>query len=399
MAWNDNLRPATFRGVPFKVDSHDAQGGRRTVKHEFPLRDKPYVEDMGRRAKEFSIDAYVVGDDYMQQRDALMRACDEAGSADLVHPYLGTLKVVCSGWALRESKSEGRMARFALSFLESGEADFPSDTANPIAQAESAADAAKLSSIDDFARLFSIDGLPDFAVQDAEALLADAAGQISAIARSITTIGSGQVGFLGTVGVFVASLSSLMRSPSILAQRMFGLIESVSSLFDSPRSSVRGISGLNSFGSDVKPFPVTTSTRQRQQDNRAAIIGLVRQATVIEQARIAPGATYETADDAQSVREDIAADIDAIMEDPATADPVFVSMQNLRTAVVRGVPPESVALPNIVTITPPATVPSLVLSYETYEDAAREAEIVTRNNIRYPGFVPGAEPLQVLSNA
>ncbi|WVR18340.1 DNA circularization protein [Bordetella phage PY223] len=399
MAWTDNLRPASFRGTAFKVDAHDTQGGRRTIKHEFPLRDKPYVEDMGRRAKEFSIDAYVVGDDYMRQRDALMRACDEAGSADLVHPYLGTLKVVCTGWTLRESKSEGRMARFSLSFVESGEAEFPSDSADPLAQANFAADGAKLSSIDDFARRFSIDGLSDFAVNDAEALLTDAAGAISSIARGITSMGSGQVGFLSTVSAFVGSLSSLMRSPSQLASNFFGLVEGVSSLFDSPRSSLRGLSTLRGFGSNVTPFAVTTSTRQRQQDNRTAIIGLVRQAAVIEASRIAPSATYETADDAQNVRDAITTDLDTIMEEPSTPDPVFTSLQQVRTAVVRGVPPEAEALPNLVTLTPAATIPSLVLAYDTYEDASRGDEIVTRNNIRYPGFVPGAEPLRVLSDA
>lgn len=399
MAWKDNLRPATFRGVPFKVEGHDASGGRRVVKHEFPMRDKPFTEDMGRRAKEFGIDAYVVGDDYASQRDALMRACDEAGSAELVHPYLGTLRVNCTGWTLRESKSEGRMARFALTFLESGEAEFPSDSTDTEALANTAADDAKLSSIEDFARLFSIDGLPDFAVNDAQSLLTDAAGEIGSMARGITSLGSGQFGFLGTVGAFVGSLSSLMRAPSTLASNLFALVEGVAGLFDSPRSSLRGLAGLRGFGSDVTPFAVTTSTRQRQQDNRTAIIGLVRQAATIEAARVAPSATYDTAEDAQAVRDAITADLDTIMEEPSTSDPVFTSLQQVRTAVVRGVPPEAVALPNLMTLTPPATVPSLVLAYDTYENAARADEIVTRNRIKYPGFVPGAEPLQVLTNA
>lgn len=410
MAWTDNLRPATFRGVPFKVDSHDAQGGRRTVKHEFPLRDKPYVEDMGRRAKEFGIDAYVVGDDYMQQRDALMRACDEAGSADLVHPYLGSLKVVCTGWALRESKTEGRMARFSLSFVESGEADFPSDAADPIAKAGEAADLAEESSISDFASKFSIDGLPDFAIEDAQRLIDAAGAEISAIAMSINGLASGAFGFVNTVQSFVGSVTSLIRAPSMLAGRLFGLVGSLGGLFDSPRSALSGLLSLFGFGSDEKPIPgvtsnsdgsvsAVTSTRQRQQSNRTAIIGLVRQAAVIEAARIAPSATYETAEDAQAVRDAIAAAIDDLMEDPATTDAVFSSLQRVRTAVVQGVPPESESLPNLVTITAIATLPSLVLAYDIYEDAEREGEIVTRNNIRYPGFVPGAEPLQVLSDA
>ena len=42
-----NLRPASFRGVPFKVMDSDDGRGRATVIHEFPMRDQVYVEDLG----------------------------------------------------------------------------------------------------------------------------------------------------------------------------------------------------------------------------------------------------------------------------------------------------------------------------------------------------------------
>lgn len=399
MAWQDNLRPASFRGVPFKVDSHDTQGGRRTVTHEFPMRDKPFVEDMGRRAKEFSVDAYVVGNDYMQQRDAIMRACDEAGSAELVHPYLGALKVVCTGWSLRESKTEGRMARFSLSFVESGEADFPSDSVDAIAQADAAAGVAEQVSIGAFGDTFSIDALPDFTIADAQAILTSAAGQITSVARSVTSIGSGTIGYVSTVNTFVGSLTTLMRSPVLLAGNFFGLVGGLGSLFDSPRSALKGLFKLFDFGSDQKPISVTTSTRQSQQANRTSINGLVRQAAVIEASRIAPTAEYETTEDAQAVRDAIAAQLDSIMEDPATSDVLFGALQQVRTAVIRGVPPEAESLPNLVTVTPHATVPSLVLAHDIYGDAARETEIVIRNSIKYPGFVPAAVPLLIVSDA
>lgn len=399
MAWQDNLRPASFRGVPFKVESHDMEAGRRTVTHEFPLRDKPFTEDMGRRAKKFSVDAYVVGEDYFQQRDALIRACDEAGSAELVHPYLGTLKVVCTGLSLRETKSEGRMARFALSFIESGEADFPSDASDSVAQSAAASDAAEQSSTKSFGDLFSIDGLPDFTIADAQAILTNASNEMLSIASSVSGTGSSAFGYVSTVNTFTSSLTTLMRSPVLLAGDFFGLVGGLGSIFDSPRSAVGGLFNLFDFGSDQKPIPVTTVTRQSQQGNRNAINGLVRQSAVIEAARLAPSATYDTAEDAQGVRDTITAQLDSIMEDPATPDAVFEALQTVRTAVVQGVPPEAVSLPHLMTVTPFVTTPSLVIAYDLYEDATREAEIVSRNSIKYPGFVPGAEPLQVISNA
>jgi len=404
MAWTDNLRPAKFRGASFKVESHDASGGRRAVKHEFPLRDTPYAEDMGRRAKEFSLDAYVVGDDYMQQRDALMRACDEAGSAELVHPYLGTLKVLCTGWALRESKSEGRMARFTLSFLESGEPESPSDSTDYAAQALFTYDEAKQVAMGAFADAFSIDGLPDFAVDDAIEIATNAAEAIGEVVQFVNEVRRDGIGPM--IGRFVSALTGsggLLGRPFELASSLFDIYHAVAGIFESDddeRGAIRGLSPMYSFagGSGITPIQPTTSTRRSQQANRDALIGLVRQAAVIEVSRIAPVAEYETAEDAEEVRDQITDEVDEISEAPETPDEVYAVLQKVRAVVVGGVPPEGARLPDLVTITPAQTIPSLVLAYDTYEDAEREAEIVTRNNIKHPGFVPGAEPLRVLSN-
>lgn len=59
-----NLRPASWRGVPFQVDSTDMGAGRRTQLHEYPQRDKPWVEDLGRAAREVAFDGFVTGADY-----------------------------------------------------------------------------------------------------------------------------------------------------------------------------------------------------------------------------------------------------------------------------------------------------------------------------------------------
>ena len=47
----EQLQKASFRGVPFEVTSASLTAGRRTVVHEYPQRDKPYVEDLGRASR------------------------------------------------------------------------------------------------------------------------------------------------------------------------------------------------------------------------------------------------------------------------------------------------------------------------------------------------------------
>ena len=131
MPWRANLVPASFRGVGFQVDETESPiAGRRVAVHEYPGRDEPFVEDMGRRTKRWEIEAFVVGDDYADVRNRLVDACDQPGPGELVHPYLGSLQVACTACRLTERTREGRMARFSLSFTEAGENRYPASLVN-----------------------------------------------------------------------------------------------------------------------------------------------------------------------------------------------------------------------------------------------------------------------------
>jgi len=58
--WRDNMQQASFRDVPFIVQEHDGQGGRRVGSHEFAGRDVPFTEDMGRKQRKYTLQALVI---------------------------------------------------------------------------------------------------------------------------------------------------------------------------------------------------------------------------------------------------------------------------------------------------------------------------------------------------
>ncbi|HGW7256049.1 TPA: DNA circularization N-terminal domain-containing protein, partial [Escherichia coli] len=95
--WREKLLEASFRGVPFKVEEESAGTGRRVETHEYPNRDKPYTEDLGKVTFRPSITAYVVGDDCFDQRDRLIDALNKPGPGTLVHPTYGEMKVCVDG--------------------------------------------------------------------------------------------------------------------------------------------------------------------------------------------------------------------------------------------------------------------------------------------------------------
>ena len=78
--WRTRLQDASFRGVPFKVNTSDYGVGRKSVHHKYPFDEGPgYVEDLGFDGNDFTIEGYIVQNvendhDYFDERDNLIAA-------------------------------------------------------------------------------------------------------------------------------------------------------------------------------------------------------------------------------------------------------------------------------------------------------------------------------------
>lgn len=119
------LRPASYRGVRFYVENEGQAGGRRLQVHEFPGRDAPVVEDLGRKAGRFTVRAYVASDDFEGEIEALFSACNQMGPGALVLPALGALTVHCLDISTTAERGRRGYASFDLAFVEEGAGSAP----------------------------------------------------------------------------------------------------------------------------------------------------------------------------------------------------------------------------------------------------------------------------------
>ncbi len=138
--WEENLHPASFRGVPFAVTAGDSQFGRRQAVHEYPMRDRVWVEDLGRGARRITLQGFIVqgsriyrAGDVLSQRDNLVAACEMPGSGTLTHPTLGelTVSIPDGGLRLREGVDQGGSFSFTLTCIEGGLKAFALTTTDP----------------------------------------------------------------------------------------------------------------------------------------------------------------------------------------------------------------------------------------------------------------------------
>lgn len=397
MSWREQLQAASFRGVPFEVDSGEDSFGQRAEVHEYPKRNEPYVEPLGSKAKTGSFDAFVIGEDCRDKRDALLAALEKDGAGELVHPHFGRLNVIFQDVSVRFDRTEGGMYRFTLGFVRAGELKYPSAAASTQSQVAIAADAVEAAASEDFADVFSVDDMPSIASESA-------VSQLSTILTLLETGLAAAVLISGNpIGELSDELGDLVQTPATLASRFFGLFNKagsvVANVSNLSSDNLLNFLNVNSVINLINRFSNNTSTgstptRKAIIRNENALNALTRQALITQSAGMISQTELPVYDDAVEIKKSLLDAIDA--ELLLASDTVYVPLETLRARVNADTNARIKDSARIRTIKSNEVQPALVLAYDLYEDVDREFEIISRNKVRHPGFVP-AEEIKVLS--
>lgn len=412
MGWRDNLREASFRGVAFKYADTDGEYGRRHARHEYPGRDVPFLEDMGRKTREHSLQAYVLEPAHLEQARLLREACEKPGPGTLVHPYMGEMQVVCTGCRQRFTTRDGGMASFQLSFAESGDNRYPKASPNTKVQVDVASDDAVSALKEDFKGTFSVDGYSGFVSGEAAILAGTIADDIEAALQGAISFNEELAGFVRDVANFKADVLSHLRNPFGLADiigDLLGTLGDLNSLVTStldfslfPGSNPNIFTHFATYGAGFDKVPETTATRIRQAANQKALSGLVRKVAMVERIRLATRQTFTVRANAIAARDTFSDLID--LEDDTVSDTTYRALVVLRAALVKHIAAVAPSLPRVIEYTTSTTTPVIVLAHGLYGDelknvAGRADEITARNHLRHPGMIAGGDVLEVLSYA
>lgn len=416
--YSDSLHPASFRGVVFQVNGADCGVGRRVQVHEYPQRDMPWVEDLGRATREIALDAFLIGANYIDQTNRLLSVLETAGPGTLVHPWLGTMQVCLSAPARVRFDSGLGVATVSLSFVESGELTFPNPTSSTQAASRLAADGLATAAIQDFAGSFTVVGFQSFVAAAAQGRLAAmlgfvGAGQIAQVLANFTSQAT-------SVANLVTQAASFLSNPAMLGQTLlnaFGLSGAAGAVA-AWSNVVKLLTGTASSNAMLARTPVVAATPSRRQidTNAVALYGLGRQLLLAQAVGISSLVGTEqdsvqvginqpqggtpvtpqqvTQDSMLAVRDTLLSTLDAEMR--RCGDAAYEALQTASAAVYVDLTARAQSAVRLTAWTPPETMPMLAVAYELYADASRDAEIQSRNGIRHPGFVPPG-PLSVIA--
>jgi prophage DNA circulation protein len=140
--WRDKYQQAMFRSAMFFVETDTRASGRRVALHQYPKRNVPYAEDMGRTAIAFQVQGYLIGPVYLDLKNNLIDALekDGPGMLRLPLPYKGSdIQVMVQSYSISESRDKGGFCTVEMTFVEYGDPVYRSTVANAAQIAQSAA--------------------------------------------------------------------------------------------------------------------------------------------------------------------------------------------------------------------------------------------------------------------
>ncbi|MEG2173148.1 MAG: phage tail tape measure protein [Desulfovibrionaceae bacterium] len=406
--WRYTLRKASFRGVEFEVESRDTSGGRRLVVHEYPRRDEAYPEDMGRKHHTLSVSAFQFGPEYLGPCNKLLEALEKEGEGEYIDPWGTTHRVVVASYSSTERQQQGGYVSFRITFEESSPSPAHNSTTDSAAKLQQATLSARLAVLQHAIHQWR--GLvPDAVIHMTRYLdpLLQACGLLGqglSLARGVVSLPAvilGQLMHNGLLMPGIGSLNALAATPDALMD-LFSNLVSQNVRTEGNNSMGRVQSGLTlarsagrpaGLSGDIPLLELVAHLTQKTPQNMCTLAEAQLGFALLEATEAVAIHNFDTADEARATEQTLCQGFTALMQE--APDPLYVTLADTRTALVRDIRSRAANLDTLDTVTPLQTLPALLLAYQLYGTAAREEELLRRNPARHPGFLSGGKALIV----
>ncbi|MEX3961022.1 DNA circularization protein [Paraburkholderia sp. EG286B] len=436
--WFKRLDKASYGNFKFGVESIRTAAGRKTSIHTYPFRDDVWVEDLGKRPRQFEVLGFIVegdlitgGGDVISQRKALLSICETAGGQTLVHPTLGTVQnVCCLGVETIERRDLGRAFEIRLTLIVSGNRLFPTVSTSTGDAVTSAASATGIQALANFVTS-SATAIANGAavVQQAVSTVVGwyqigvtAVNDVKRIIGAVSTLagnfgrlfgggnsgisGSNQQAATNTTAADLLSASSAARTSVLTAGAALqaaaqnpsdsatlgaaaqAYVAAVAAAATAPADAVRLVSTLAQYSpSAVVPTGQIGAAMGTMQ---TAMSALLRRYALAQLATTLTTYQPSSQEDADTVLGAAVGLIDAESDIAGDAgdDDSYMALRALRQVVVADLQARGANLASIATFTFNAPLPSLVLANRIYRDPTREQQLVQQVAPIHPAFMP-----------
>ena len=404
MGWREDLKEASLDGVEFQYEDVSGDIGADIAIHDVATSGRPVAEPISEGAELFTLNAWIVGDDYMVDRDRMIEVLRKPATHRFVHPTRGTFQVaLASRVKTSERRTEQGMWRASFTLIVVEDQAFPiirdgrTDVLDQVG-------VLNLALLDSYSRRFKLGAF----VKKITGAIGLATAAMRAVEGKIQSAMNITESFGDAVTGFTSQADSLLRKPGDMVNGMtstaLGIFGGITSFADGlPNSVQRSQStftqGLDLIFAQERPEASSISTPENDLEfSNSVEWWLTNRVSFLSAAASTTTDLVFTSSDEVFVFQDQFLDFfDQIAQDPDLDDQLYVEVRQLKAVIFGYLAQVAQQLPQITTYTTRKTLPSLVIAYTLYQDASRDLEVVARNNIKRPTFV-SAQPLEVLSD-
>lgn len=436
-SWLDSLQPASYGNVPFAIESVRTVGGRRYSVHTYPFRDDNWVEDIGKRARQFEVLGFLVEDDLLTragpvvaQRQSLLDICENDGTPKtFVHPTLGVVKSVnCLSVETVERKDLGRVFEIRLTLIVSGPRRFPTTQTSTTDDSVDKASQLNTSSLSDFVKSVASDIQAGAAVVQQAVSTAvgwyqlgvTAVNDVKRIIGAVSTLygnfgrlfGGGNSGFsssnataspsttasdllaaataaranVQSLGVAFQTAAANPSDSATLGAAAQAYVVGVAAAANDPGDAIRLVSGLATFtpSNSTPPGPVGAAMASMQ----TALGALLRRTALAQLAVCVTTYQPSSQNDAYNVLASVVDLFDSEIDVAGDAgdDASYLALRALRQAVYADLNARGADLAVVATFSFNSPLPALALANRIYRDATRADQLVQQIQPIHPGF-------------
>lgn len=435
MSWREQLREASWKGLKFFVQTTGLEGG-----WEIDLKNIPVGEinisaegskeaqqkiidqkkkdavlskatDTSRNAKIHSVTMHFIGDNYIDERNAMLKLLDAGGQGDLILPTFGKIKAIAGQYRTDFDNTVGGFETLEVPFYEVSREPQVTSRVDTATQLEDSATAAKDEVEESFGYSATTPTVPGIAPSvfdpepSADFVLDAAEAVANALPDSLfNEIGLGEAndlvnGYVKDLDDFRDKISVIVRKPFDYIEEIRSITQKITTIFDAPIDGFNAAKRIfNRFGAEFDDVFGTTPDREQERLNQESVVFSVKAIAAIQMSVSAAQVQFETSVDVTPIIDDVVNSLDSLALEVGNStqrQELFDSLNDVKTKFLADISSAAADLPGIKNITTNLELPSVVIAYDLYADAERQDEIIERNNIVNPLF--SNKNLEVLS--
>ena len=386
-----DTKPASYKGVDFLMLTSRIEGGRKDALFAFPNSDKQTIEDLGLLPRMYSMNVIIPHDNYIEERDRLLRVLEDGQKGPLDHPFYGRVEnVVARTFTIVERLSDLGRAELQISFAIDDNIGIPQKAENAISEASQQLAILNDLNAANITNDFEVDDALLGNFQDAQELLEGISEVFEDVVSFATTLTTEINQYAANINQFTSAINQLITLPQDLANSIQNVFSTINGLFSSVEATFNAFTQFDffDFGDDDVEINQTTQGRVQRATNRDTINQSI-QAFALGYAYLNAAQidfqTEEDIDDANKILED---QYVKIFESLCLCSQTSAALTDLRTITNNLLDDKRVEAKRIVTVHT-KLMPMSVLAYRYYGSTELTDTLLKLNDIKGASFIEG----------